>query len=70
MAMKVVMFVHDADGDMGDATVIGPFSSWELAEAFRDRHYPYYNPGNLEAIIVPMAGVRDSANHPPYDSSP
>ena len=60
--MKVAIFVHDSEGDMGDATIIGPFRDWNAAENFRDRNYP--DDGPLEAIVVPMVGQRDTQDHP------
>ncbi len=55
--MKVAIFVHDPDGDMRDATIIGPFASWGSAERFRDELYPITAElQNYEAILVPMEG--------------
>ncbi len=60
--MALAIFIHDPEGCMSDATVIGPFSTWKLAERFRDEHYPYE--GNLEGIVVELVGARNVSRHP------
>lgn len=67
--MKVAIFVHDPDGDMGEGTIVGPFSSWESAERWRDN----LQRPDLECIITTFVGVRKgpiSIADDPYLSSP